>query len=323
MFLKRPEQYHGHLKKGPFFEGWYHKISSKDDQTFVMIPGIYKSGVNNKQMAFLMFYQGSNCEVEYIPFDVDDFQCDTKSYKLKLGDNFFSSQRILIDFESKHLKVKGEIATNRLNPWPVSIFERGCMGWYGYIPTMECFHGILSMNHDVHGFMNVNGEQISLDQGRGYTEKDWGKNFPKDWVWAQSNNFNEPELSISASLATIPWKNYEFSGFIIGIQHQKKLYKFTTYNFSRILNIKFENGTLDWVIKKGIFDLEIKIKAGKKSGLLYAPDKIEMVPKVKEYLDGEISFRLKKNEKTILENHSQQTAVEIVGKTNRLIDNAI
>ena len=71
MFLKRPELYHGYLKKGPFFEGWYHKMSSKNGQTFVVIPGIYKSGVNNNQTAFLMLYQGSNGKVDYIPFNVN------------------------------------------------------------------------------------------------------------------------------------------------------------------------------------------------------------------------------------------------------------
>ena len=323
MFLKRPELYHGYLKKGPFFEGWYHKMSSKNGQTFVVIPGIYKSGVNNNQTAFLMLYQGSNERVDYIPFNVNDFQCDTSSYELRLGNNLFSLDRVILDFEYKYLKVEGEITTDKLNPWPVSLFERGCMGWYGYIPTMECFHGILSMNHDLNGYININDNKTTLDQGNGYIEKDWGKNFPKDWIWAQSNHFKKPGLSISASLATIPWKNYEFSGFIIGIQHKRDLYKFTTYNFSKILKIEIENESLFWVIKKGDFELEIKIERGKKGGILYAPDRIDMIPKVKEYLDGEISFRLKKGGKIILEEHSKKTAVEIIGKTDRLINNAI
>ena len=323
MILKRPELYHGQSQKRPFFEGWYHKMSSKNGETFVAIPGIYRSGINNNQTAFLMFYQGSSGKVDYIPYKVEDFQCDANSYQLKLGKNYFSLERVLLDIEHEHLNVKGEIITNNLNPWPVSLIERGCMGWYGYIPTMECFHGILSMNHTLNGHLDINKDRISFDHGKGYIEKDWGKNFPKDWVWAQSNSFNESELSISASLATIPWKSYEFSGFIIGIHHKEKLYKFTTYNFSKILKIKFEDNALFWVIKKGHLQLEITIRAGTTSGLLHAPDKTDMVPKVKEFLDGEISFILKKNQEIILEQYSDQCAVEIIGKTNRLIDNAI
>ena len=323
MIFKRPELYHGHSQKRPFFEGWYHKMSSKNGEAFVLIPGIYRSGANNNQTAFLMFYQGSSGRVDYIPYKVEEFQCNPNSYKLKLGNNYFSLERVVLDFKNEDLIVKGEISANKLNPWPVSLIERGCMGWYGYVPTMECFHGILSMNHNLSGYLDINGDRIDLNQGVGYIEKDWGRNFPKDWVWAQSNNFNEPQLSISASLATIPWKNYEFSGFIVGIQYHKKLYRFTTYNFSKILKIKFENDTLFWVIKKGSLQLEIKIKAGSKSGILYAPDKTGMVPKVKEYLDGELSFVLKKDGKKILDESSGQSAVEIVGRPDRLIDNAI
>ena len=67
MILKRPEAYHGQSYRRPFFEGWYHKMSSKDGNSFVIIPGIYRSGINNNQTAFIMFYQGSSGRVDYIP----------------------------------------------------------------------------------------------------------------------------------------------------------------------------------------------------------------------------------------------------------------
>ena len=76
-------------------------------------------------------------------------------------------------------------------------------------------------------------------------------------------------------------------------------------------------------MKKGNLELEITIRTGSTSGILHAPDKTDMVPKVREFLDGKISFILKKNQEIILEQSSDQSAVEIVGKTNRLIDNAI
>ena len=235
------------------------------------------------------------------------------------GKNYFSLERVFLDFEHEHLNVKGEIITNNLNPWPVSLIERGCMGWYGYIPTMECFHGILSMNHTLNGHLDINKDRISFDHGKGYIEKDWGKNFPKDWVWAQSNSFNEPELSISASLATIPWKSYEFSGFIIGILYKGELYKFTTYNFSKHVKISFDNDKLHWVIKKGKLTLELEIRKGSLSGLLYAPDRKDMIPKVNEYLDGNISFQLKDSNRILIDQSSNHAAVEIVGKTGNSV----
>ena len=105
MIFKRPELYHGQSQKRPFFEGWYHKMSSKNGETFVAIPGIYRSGINNNQTAFLMFYQGSSGKVDYIPYKVEDFQCDANSYQLKLGKNYFSLERVLLDFEKNRKHV--------------------------------------------------------------------------------------------------------------------------------------------------------------------------------------------------------------------------
>ena len=70
MIIKRPEQYHGNSKKRPFFEGWYHKMSTSNGETLVLIPGIYRSGVSKYETAFLMIYHGSNGHLEYIPYQV-------------------------------------------------------------------------------------------------------------------------------------------------------------------------------------------------------------------------------------------------------------
>ena len=43
MLIKKPEQYHGTSQKRPFFEGWYHKMSSPSGESIVAIPGIYRS----------------------------------------------------------------------------------------------------------------------------------------------------------------------------------------------------------------------------------------------------------------------------------------
>ena len=52
------------------------------------------------------------------------------------------------------------------------------MGWYAYLPIMECYHGILSMDHELSGELIYNGDFLAFNKGRGYIEKDWGKNFP-------------------------------------------------------------------------------------------------------------------------------------------------
>jgi hypothetical protein len=196
------------------------------------------------------------------------------------------------------------------------------MGWYAYVPTMECFHGILSMDHSLDGEIEFNGSNYDFVGGRGYIEKDWGRNFPENWIWAQSNNFSNNDLSITASLATIPWKNTDFAGFIVGLYHKNNLYRFTTYRNTVTKEIHYDSNKFSWQLRQNDLVLELTIEKGHKAGLLYAPDKIDMVPRVHEYLDGNIYLKLYDHKGTILEDQTTSAAVEIIGDVRKLINMA-
>jgi len=321
MFIKNPAQYHGTSNKRPFFEGWYHKITTAKGQSIVMIPGIYRSGLIDYETAFLMIYNGENGKVDYITFSPDEFICDPYKYELKLGDNTFSLNEIKLNIKTSLIEAKGHVKNENIKPWPVSILEPGCMGWYAYVPTMECFHGILSMDHDLKGKIQINSQSYLFDNGKGYIEKDWGKNFPKNWIWAQSNHFEIPGLSLSASLATIPWRKSEFSGFIVGVQVNDILYRFTPYKGSKVNLVKYDDEKISWHLQQGNVELQIILYKGSKTGMLFAPDKFNMEKKVAEYLDARIQFKLKKGKETIAEGDSSHSALEIIGDTKSLIEN--
>ena len=68
-------------------------------------------------------------------------------------------------------------------------------------------------------------------------------------------------------------------------------------------------------------ELQIELYRGSKGGMLFAPDKTNMVEKVKEYLDAKIKFKLRKGKETIIEGNSSSAALEIIGDTKSLIDN--
>jgi len=320
--LRDPSAYHGEKNTKPFFEGWYHKIVMNNGQSLVIIPGIYRSGYNNNQTAFIMIFDGGNGDVFYEKFEVKQFSCSTSNYNLHIGSNYFSLQKVILDIESEMLTIKGQVTAANLKPWPVTLFEPGCMGWYAYVPTMECFHGILSMDHSLNGEIEFNGSNYDFAGGRGYIEKDWGRNFPENWIWAQSNNFTNNDLSITASLATIPWKNTAFAGFIVGLYYNSKLYRFTTYRNTVTQEIHYESNKFYWKLKQKNLTLELTIEKGHKPGLLYAPGKIDMVPRVHEYLDGSIYLKLYDHIETILEDHATSAAIEIIGDTNKLINMA-
>ena len=39
------------------------------------------------------------------------------------------------------------------------------MGPFAFFPFMECYHGIVSMDHQVFGKLEINGEIVNFDGG--------------------------------------------------------------------------------------------------------------------------------------------------------------
>ena len=51
------------------------------------------------------------------------------------------------------------------------------MGWYAWMPFMECYHGLVSLDHGIEGVLSAESDTVDMTGGRGYTEKDWGAAF--------------------------------------------------------------------------------------------------------------------------------------------------
>ena len=318
--LQHPEAFHGTDARSPYFEGWYHKLVSKTKRSIVIIPGMYRSGEEQNEFAFIMIFDGNSGDVHFERFPIDNFVSQTTAYNTGIEKNHFSKDKIILDIKSESFSIRGFVNFSGTTPWPVTLLEPGCMGWYSYLPIMECYHGILSMNHNLYGELNMNGENLNFDGGIGYIEKDWGRNFPQSWIWAQANHFKKENVSLSASIAKIPLLGTRFAGFIVGLLIGDKLYRFTTYKSAKIVNIKKKSDKIEWVLKQRDLTLSIFIIIGKKSGMLYAPDKYDMVEKVEEHLDSSIKIKLQKHQEIILEDQSNHAATEVVGDIESLLE---
>ena len=49
----------------------------------------------------------------------------------------------------------GRLVFEGITPWPVSITSPGIMGWYAWVPKMECYHGVLSLDHRIQGDLQI------------------------------------------------------------------------------------------------------------------------------------------------------------------------
>ncbi len=317
----KPEVYQGSKHPKKYFEGWYFKIVSKDENSiFALIPGVSYGIDGNKPHSFIQLIDGINCSSLYHTYDIKDFRYSKDDFELWIGPNYFSSRKVDIDLAADSLSIKGKLNFEDTAPWPVSAFSPGIMGWYAFVPFMECYHGILSMKHSIGGSLIINNKSVDFTGGRGYMEKDWGRSFPSSWIWMQSNYFENPSVSFTASIARIPWFGKFFTGVIAGLSIDGKLYRFATYTGAGVEKLSHQSGNVSLRIRDKHMYLDILTRESS-SGKLYSPRNGGMEGIIDESMSAYISVALGERYNAgnvIFEGMGRNSGLEIVGDISEL-----
>jgi tocopherol cyclase len=319
----QPAMYHGHGKRNGFFEGWYFKfVDAAEQHVQAVIPGVFLGHDRSTSHAFVQVLDGLSGHSTYHRYPLDQFAASDREFDLRVGPNHFRLDQIAIDIADPDRVLRGELHFDGLTPWPVTFVSPGIMGPYAFAPFMECYHGVLGFDHAVRGsLLTEGGATVNFDGGRGYIEKDWGQAFPQAWIWGQSNHFEQPGTSITISVATIPWLGKSFRGFIIGLWHNRQLYRFTKYNGSKITGLRLTDKyvTLQAVNKTHRLEIEAARSEG---GLLHAPYRSDMLQRVTESLTAAIAVKLieLKRERVIFAGTGRHAGLEINGEIEQIID---
>ncbi len=341
-----PDHYQGWGRTNRYFEGWYFKVVSPDEKhAMAFIPGI-SMAENGDQHAFIQVMDGKACTAEYYRFDAAEFRPSEHGFEVWIGNNFFSAKKIILDLPG----ISGEIQFENITPWPKMLGAPGIMGWYSFVPFMECNHGIVSLHHALEGELVVGGlvngglvtgadrspvhqspihqspitnppvtnKPITFSGGRGYIEKDWGRSFPRAYVWMQSNHFDTSDrASLMASAAHIPWLGSHFIGFISGMWLEDRLFKFATYTGARKF-LKIEGENVELVFKNPKTELRILAKQAPGTALI-SPLSGEMKGKIQESLQATLKVELLENGQRIFEGTGRNAGLEVAGNVEVLL----
>ena len=315
-----PEGFHGTGVSGGFFEGWYVKLVSADQSArWAVIPGVFRGEDDGERTdeAFVQVLNGATGESWYHRYPVEDFWAARGRFDVRVGPHRFTNRGAELRFDNLHGDIAYETA---LEPWPVTWRKPGIMGWYAWVPAMECYHGVVSFGHDLAGSLTIDGVSVDFTGGRGYIEKDWGRAFPAGYVWMHSAHFvDTPGVSLVASVAIIPWLRSAFRGFIVGLRTPDRLRTWATYNGSKEIDLTIDDSHVRWSLTgpDGRLDLAAERRRG---GLLHAPVRTRMHERVEETLDSVIDVRLTDEAGQVLIDTKATTAgLEVHGDLDRLL----
>ena len=323
----RPDLYHGEGKRPPFFEGWYFKlVDAAGRKPFAVIPGIFIGHDPESSHCFVQTLDGVTGRTAYYRYPAEAFVADRRRLDIRVGPSRFQAGHINLNLESPEATAKGDLSLEGLTPWPVKFGSPGIMGPYTFAPFMECYHGVVSLDHVIEGRLAIDGDDIDFSGGRGYTEKDWGQAFPAAWVWMQSNHFEgAPGTCLTASVATIPWMGNSFQGFIAGLWHGGRLYRFATYTGASSESLSVSDDRVTWRIAGRAArsgpgsDYRLEIAALRaQAGILRSPERVAMMQRVPESLTARIEVRLlscgQVREREIFAGIGMHAGLEIVGQ---------
>ncbi|MBC6996685.1 tocopherol cyclase family protein [Neolewinella lacunae] len=227
-----PPRFQGWGRQRRYFEGWYFKIVVPEHNlAYAFIPGI-SYDAEGEGHAFLQVLDGVAATSAYHRYPTADFRPAADHFALELGPHAFATDRLRIALPDLQL----DLAFTDVIGWPKRPLAPGVMGWYGFVPRMQCYHGLVSLHHGLRGTISVGGQKYSAAGGTGYTEKDWGSGFPAAWIWCQSNHLSGTTgpASLMASVAKIPWFGASFTGFLATFLLEGQLYLFTTWARSQV-----------------------------------------------------------------------------------------
>jgi hypothetical protein len=323
-FIRRtlhPAWYHGHGKKAPYFEGWYFKLVTADEaHRWAVIPGVYLAPDPAKSHSFVQVLDGVARRMTYREYPLETFRTVPDGFDVLIGPNHFTLHEIEVNVETDEYTFQGQVAFENLIPWPVTWTSPGVMGWYAWVPFMETYHGVLSFDHRLRGALQVDDERFDLSGGRGYIEKDWGKSFPSAWIWLQTNHFDQPGTSLMASTAMIPWLGSSFRGFIIGLWHGGRLYRFATYTGARVDRIEIAENRVHWIVQDRAHRLEMTA-VRTEATILRGPSRVDMGIGVPETLNARVRLRLSNRAgELIFEGEGRHAGMEVAGDWQQLID---
>lgn len=315
--LFHPERFQGWGQHRRYFEGWYFKIVNKEGtEAFAIIPGIAMDG-EGRHHSFVQVLDGKRNTALYHRFTKGEFSAAENAFNVSIGPNAFSEEGLTLAVDG----LEGTLRFKGNTPWPKPFYSPGIMGPFTFVPFMECYHGIVSMDHAIEGSLRADRvRDIDFTGGRGYLEKDWGRSFPSAYIWLQTNHFSETGTSLKCSVAKIPWLGSSFVGFIAGLQWRGQLIRFTTYNRSRLTYCRADMDRVNISLQSPKYLLDIEVERDAPTALA-SPILGLMDGRIEETMNAvvKVQLRERKSSRMIFEDIGRNGGLEVAGQIDQIM----
>ena len=219
--------------------------------------------------------------------------------------------------------VCGEMVAWQYQVWPIygwgnpGQVQQSTAGWLSQWPIFEPGWQVLMAHGLATGWILWQGQRYRFHQVPAYSEKNWGRAFPKRWFWLQCNAFDQqPEISLTAAGGHRQILGWTETVGMVGLHYQGQFYEFVPWNAMVSWHVSPWG---DWHIKaeRSDYVLELHGTTAHPGVGLRAPTEQGVMYCCRHTAQGQVSFSLWRKFtgrlSLILQATSQQAALEIGG----------
>ncbi len=273
------------FKKKNVFEGWYVRLL--DEKTGLNLAFILAVSFHEEDPhAFIQLFDGQKEKNRYHRYPVTSFSFEAGT--LHIGDSSLSLSHIAIRLPG--FRLEGEISVR------TTTGKGSSMGFFRHLP-LECYQEVVYHEAAVQGVLETADEEKTLT-ARSYMEKTYGKSFPTEWFWLQTNTFAAEGIALSMAGGFVPFKGFRIFGFFAHLHHDGRNHLFSTFNLSSI-DITEEEGLVRFMLKKRRRRLLVEVHRAQATVLVGPGKNARMRRDVQETLSARVNVTLRHGRKTI------------------------
>ncbi|MEA5418589.1 tocopherol cyclase family protein [Spirulina sp. CCNP1310] len=193
--------------------------------------------------------------------------------------------------------------------------QQATAGWLSHLPIFDPGWQILMAHGLANGVINWNGQEYYLEQAPAYSEKNWGRSFPKAWFWLNCNSFtDEPDLALTAGGGKRQVLITEETVALIGIHYRGQFYEFAPWN-SRVTWAIAPWGRWEMRAEGDRYHVELVGTTTHPGTPLRAPTHDGLTFCCRDTMRGEIALKLSHNNgEEICTAHSTTGGLEVGGE---------
>ena len=291
-------------KKKNYFEGWYFRFTdTRSKSNFAVIFALTKH--QDDAHSFIQVLDAKTHKSYYYRFALNEFSYDEKTSTVSIGINRLNVNELYLKTDDFTISS----STNNIQHLQPYGKTRSAMGWLRNAP-LECFQEVIFIEAKT-TFIITYPKRTFRGIGKSYMEKTYGSNFPKKWLWLQSN-YSQKGSEFSLSVGLIPMLFFRIKGFFLILNYLGIEERFTSYNLSRVkVKVIDENSNMI-VIKKGKTKIEIIVTSEDAVKLIGPRKRGLMNLAVFESISSKAGINIYKNKQLVYNDIYNNVGVELM-----------